>query len=397
MSELGTIYTEELVKFVQDHLEEDPALLLLKYGGKTSFDLKFAIQQISARQKSRHKIPSWAAHKQLLFPNSLSMEQASSEATAIYKSQFVQGDHLLDLTGGFGIDAYFLSRNFQKAIYVERDKELCQIALHNFEMLIPGKIEVVHAEAGEFIEKTPFNFDLIYLDPARRGKFNQKLYKLEDCEPNVVSLWQQLMLKSKMVMIKTSPIIDLKSAIRLLPDIQQVWVIALGNEVKEVVLIWKKGGNVPVPSISCINLKSGEETLFTFDFEEEEALEIPYTPASNYLIEPNAAILKAGAFKAFAQRYALGKLHPNTHLYTSSSQPKNLQGRIFKIKQEIKNPSKELKKLIPKGLVNVISRNHPLDASAFKKQYKLRDGGEDYLIACKGPNGNQVFWCERLG
>ncbi|MFD2034203.1 class I SAM-dependent methyltransferase [Belliella marina] len=373
-----------MIKFVQDHLWEDPAHLLFKYAGKTDFDIKLAIQQISARQKAKSKIPSWASNPNLLFPASISMEQASSEETAKFKSTLVNGESMVDLTGGFGVDTFFLSGNFEKATYCERQDELARIAHHNFEQLSPNKFTVVNGDSLEFLSSYQETFDLIYVDPARRGGANQKLYKLADCEPDVVRYWDLMKSKANAVLIKASPMLDIKQALIEIPEVQEIWTISVRNEVKEILLLWKKTVEDVQRKIHCMDLHPDGGRSFSFTFEEEEKSESNFGSIGQYLIEPMGSILKAGAFKVFGVKFDLKKLHPNSHLYTSQHLPKSqIPGRVFRVIQEISNPKKELKHLVPTGKVNVITRNYILSADEFKKKYKLRDGGSQFLIGTK--------------
>lgn len=393
--DLSQFDTETFKQFVQDHLHEDPAQLLLKYAGKTDFDLKFAVQQIQARQKAKNKIPSWAVNSNLLFPASISMEQASSEDTALFKAELVKGKSMIDLTGGLGIDTYFLAQNFEKAIYCERQEDLAKLSEHNFKQLSANKFKVIHGDSLDFLSKSPENFDLIYVDPARRGGQNQKLYKLADCEPDVVQYWDLLKSKAETILIKASPMLDVKQALIEIPEIQQVWVISVRNEVKEVLLKWQQQSKVDDRKIIAVDLHPDGKREFSFTFEAEEEAESVFGAAGSYLIEPMSSILKAGAFKIFGQQFGLKKLHPNSHLFTCEALPaEQIPGRIFKILQEVQNPKKELKQLVPSGKINVITRNYILSPDEFKKKYKLKDGSTQFLIGTKSGEKYALYLVE---
>lgn len=289
--------SEEFHQFVQDHLEEDPALLLFKYQGKVAFDLKMAVQQIAARQKAVKKLPTWSKNLHLLFPASISVEQSSSEQTAAFKSEGLSGNCLIDLTGGFGVDFYHLSQGFEKGVYCEQQDELFEIARHNLSTLHPDKFEFINGDGLEFLRKSELQFDLIYADPARRGSGNQKLYKLQDCEPNVVEAWALLQRKSDHILLKVSPMLDLTQAWTELPDIQKITVVSVRNEVKELLLQWEKA-KIGVPKkISVVDLESG---ILPFEFapSAEERAHSKFAEAGKYLIEPLAGILKAGDRKS---------------------------------------------------------------------------------------------------
>ncbi|TDQ14614.1 hypothetical protein DFQ04_3202 [Algoriphagus boseongensis] len=392
--DLSEINTAEFRQFVQDHLSEDPALLLFKYQGKAPFDLKQAVQQISARQKAGKKLPTWAANPEIIFPASISLEQSSSEETAKFKSEGVSGKFMIDLTGGFGVDFYYLSQGFEKGIYCERQPELFQISAHNLEKLNPGKSEFFEGDGLDFLAKTDLQFDLIYADPARRGSGNQKLYKLQDCEPDVVSAWELMKSKSNQILLKVSPMLDISQSWAEIPDIQQVTVLSFKNEIKELLLGWKKNSNEK-RNIRVLDLGS-EHPEFTFTLEEEANSESTFSEAEKYIIEPLSGILKAGAFKSFGERFGLKKLEKNSHLYTSMDLGQIIPGRIFEIIREIPPKKQEIKALFPQGKVNVICRNYSSGAEEFKKKFGIKDGGEDYLIGTKTLSGFKVFWCKRV-
>jgi 16S rRNA G966 N2-methylase RsmD len=389
------IYSPEFQQFVQDHLSEDPALLLLKFGGKVSFDLKEAVQQISARQKGVKKLPEWTKTPDLIFPASISLEQSSSEETARFKSEGLKGILMIDLTGGFGVDSFYLSQRFSNAIYCEQQAKLFQLTKHNLEILAPGKFQFKNGDGLEFLEKTNQHFDLIYADPARRGKGNQKLYKLQDCEPDLVSNWDLLKSKADQILLKYSPMLDISQALEELPEIQKITVLSVKNEVKELLLHWNKNlANVP-RQVTVIDLRSNSPS-FTFSPDEEEKAVSKLTEVDKYLIEPISGILKSGAFKLFGERFGLKKLEANSHLYTTSEVPSEIPARIFEIKEEVQAKKKEIKFRFPSGKVNVLTRNYISKPEEIKKKFGLKDGGDDFLIGTKTGSGYKLFWCKRI-
>jgi 16S rRNA G966 N2-methylase RsmD len=387
--------SEEFHQFVQDHLEEDPEGLLFMYHEKVAFDLKMAVQQIAARQKAAKKLPTWSKNLHLLFPASISVEQSSSEQTAAFKSKGLSGNYLIDLTGGFGVDFYHLSRGFEKGVYCEQQPELFQISKHNLSQLNPDKFEFIQGDGLDFLRKTEVQFDLIYADPARRGTGNQKLYKLQDCEPNVVDAWGLLQEKSDHILLKVSPMLDLTQAWTELPDIQKITVVSVRNEVKELLLHWEKARIGTPKMISVVDLESG---ILPFEFEPsaEEQAHSKFAEAGKYLIEPLAGILKAGAFNLFGERFGLKKLERNSHLYTSDAIEEGIPGRIFEVVQEISPKKPEIKTLFPSGKVNVICRNYSTGAEELKKKLGLKDGGEDFLIGTNTATGYKLYWCTRI-
>ena len=384
--------------FVQDHLHEDPALLLFRYQGKVDFDLKAAVQQISARQKAAKKLPSWASDSRIIFPASISIEQSSSEETARFKAENLSGKIMIDLTGGFGVDSYFLSQSFEKAIYCEQQEELALIAANNLEILAPEKFEIFHGDGLDFLKKSTLHFDLIYSDPARRGKGNQKLYRLQDCEPDVVSAWELMKIKSDRILIKASPMLDISQSLTELSDVQKIRVISVKNEVKELLLEWsKEKENFESSQVEIEAVDLGEkEAHFSFSLLEESEAESVFGEAETYLIEPLSAILKAGAFKSFGKRFGFKKLEKNCHLYTSGTLPQEIPGRVFEVLSEIQPKKENIKKLFPSGKVNVITRNYATGSEELKKKLGLKDGGDDFLIGTKTESGFKVFWCRKI-
>ncbi len=385
----------EFTQFVQDHLEDDPAHLLFKYQGKVAFDLKTAVQQIAARQKAIKKLPSWSKNLNLLFPASISIEQCSSEQTAVFKSAGLSGKWMMDLTGGFGVDFYYLSQGFEKGVYCEQQAALFQIAKHNLSALNPGKFDFVEGDGLDFLQKSARPFDLIYADPARRGTGNQKLYKLLDCEPNVVEAWPLLQSKSDSILLKVSPMLDLTQAWMELPAIQKITVVSVRNEVKELLLHWEKAKEGAPRMISVVDLESG---LPPFEFEPraEERAHSTFDEAGKYLIEPLTGILKAGAFNLFGEQFGLKKLERNSHLYTSEVFSAGIPGRVFEVVQEIRPKKQEIKALFPSGKVNVICRNYSSGAEELKQKLGLKDGGEDFLIGTKTATGFKLYRCKRI-
>lgn len=381
------------IEFVQGHLGEDPALLLFRYQGKVDFDLKMAVQQIAARQKMAKKLPSWTANPQISFPTSLGLEQCSSEITACQKSKNQSGNLMLDLTGGFGVDFFFLSQNFQKGIYCEHQAELFQLAKQNLKILSPKKFEFFYGDGLNFLRESKLYFDLIYADPARRGPANQKRFKLQDCEPNVLVAWELMKKKSHQILLKVSPMLDISQAWSELPDIQKIIILSVKNEVKELLLSWKRVSDPTVNEIEVHDLES-DFPIFGFQKIEEQQASSTYSEVGKFLIEPLSGILKAGAFKLFGERYGLHKISQNSHLYTSDILPTKIPGRVFEVLEEIKHPKIELKAKFPDGKVNVITRNYAMGAEELKKKFSLRDGGEDFLIASKSLENFKIFHCK---
>jgi len=395
---IDQLHSDKFFQFVQDHLQEDPALLLLKQAKIAGLDLKEAVQQIAARQKLASKLPEWVADPKVLFPASLSLEQSSSELTAKFKAKNIAGRTLIDLTGGLGVDTFYMGQKFDQVVYLERQEALATLAEHNFSILNPSETQylVLAGDSLSYLKESENTYDWLYVDPARRGANNSKLYKLSDCEPDILGNWELLKKRSSHIMVKASPMLDVKGVLNEIPDIQEVHIVAVRNEVKEVLLLWNSGREA-VPRINAVDLKAGGEAIFTFTYDQEERTVADYLLPQRYLIEPDAAIMKAGGFRCFASTYGLYKLHPNTHLYTTSVFPAGIMGRVFEVVQELKLDKKVLKHAFPSGKVNVLVRNHPLKPDMLKKKYGLKDGGEDFLLATTTIDGKtRAYWCRRI-
>lgn len=374
--------SKHTLEFIRDHAQEDVRALALQAHKFPEVDMQAAITQIAGRQAATNKIPSWTSIDDILYPRHLSMEQCSSELTARYKASLISGETLTDLTGGFGIDCAFLSTKFQNVCYVERQEELCEIASHNFPLMGLNHIEI-HHEDGELHLQQMKRVDCIFIDPARRNEHGGKTIAISDCEPDVAELEELLMKKANRVMIKLSPMLDLSLALKTMKYAQEVHVVSVNNDCKELLLMLSNTSPAQQIPIHCINLTSKEKQAFTFTREEEPEAQCVYAEnPAKYLYEPNASILKAGAFRSLAASYGVKKLHPNSHLYTSDAWIEDFPGRAFIVTGLCSFNKKEMKACIgdiPKA--NITVRNFPATVAEIRKRTKLSDGGEVYLFA----------------
>jgi 16S rRNA G966 N2-methylase RsmD len=320
------------------------------------------------------------------------LEQSSSESTAKYKSSLCEGNILVDLTGGFGVDCCFMSVHFKQVIYVERQQELCELAIHNFRVLDRPHIQVIHAETEKYLT-TMEHVDWIFIDPARRSSTGRKVVLLSDCEPDVSALSSLLLQKSTRVMIKLSPMMDITAAIKELPNTAEVHILSVENECKEVLLVLDQETHAN-QKIKTLNIGKNDKTdTFEFYQEEENTAQSTYaTMVAKYLYEPNSSVMKSGAFKLIANRFGLYKLHKNTHLYTSDKLSLEFPGRIFEVYSQWGNSKKEMIELADKTpKANISTRNYPLSVDELRKKLKIKDGGEVYLFACTLANEQKVI------
>ena len=355
----------------------DLALQRNKYKHLSDDEWRWFLQQVEGKERTAEKLPTFASIPDWWYPVRLSCEQCSSELAARYKASLVSGEKMADLTGGYGVDTYFLSENFTHTDYVEQNAELCRIATHNF----AHKPITIHNTSAEEFLVSAGQYDLIFLDPARRDSHGGKVFRLEDCTPNIVELLPTLLAHSKRVLLKLSPMLDLTQAIHALSAVTwDIYVVAIKNEVKELLLV--SGGS---GQITAIDLDKKDQA-FTFTREEESnsPFNFHHSPFT-FLYEPSAAILKAGAYKLIAERFHLLKLDVNTHLYASDTLIPNFPGRVWKIieKQDLKQ-------------ANVLCRNYPLTPEALKKKLHLRDGGTAFVIGCRVAGKPTLFFAERV-
>ena len=378
--------TTETIRFIEENARADVRSLALQAKKYPKVDMAMAVVQIAGRQIAEAKVPTWYRTEGLLYPKHLSMEQCSSEATAIYKAGLVEGETFADLTGGFGIDCSFLSRKFKKADYVERQAELCELAKHNFPLL--GLNIDVHNEDGVEYLKRMQPVDCLFLDPARRDGHGGKTVAISDCEPDVSALEELLVEKARKVVVKLSPMLDLSLALKDLKHVCEVHIVSTDNECKELLLILQKETASTEVSIHCINSLGALNGYriyqeYAFTQEQERSSDCPLThEVEAYLYEPNASIMKAGAYRSLTQVYPVKKLHPSSHLYVSPHFIEDFPGRKFQVEAVSGFGKKELKTFL-QGMekANLTIRNFPSSVAELRKRLKLKEGGDDYLFA----------------
>ena len=370
-----------LDKNVQDYifknLSTDVFELILKKPIFSKVSNKELAEQISAKVKSKKKLPTYFKTTNIYFPNKVNIEQTSSEKTAEFKSKIVSGNSMIDATGGFGVDSMYFSKAFKKTIYIEKNKELFEIAKANSKKL--GFTNIIHLNQDglQYVKKIKTEFDLLYIDPSRRDLKNKKVHFLSECTPVIDSSLIKALSKFKTILIKCSPIIDIKKTIDDLETVNEVYIIGINNEVKEVLFRLCKMGKKKI-KVCCIDLNKRKSDL-NFSYNEINNKENRYTSEpQKYLYEPNSMILKSGAFNLICERYKVNKLNPNSHLYTSDTLI-DFPGRIFSVSNVVNYRKKTLKKLTLKQ-ANITTRNFPFDVKEIRKISGLKDGGDDYLF-----------------
>lgn len=386
--------TQELIDFVLVHEHDDIHKLLLKEKIMFGYPASFVADQIMGRRRVKEKLPTWYAQRGILFPPNKNLEQSSSEATAKLKCELIRASNpdrpfgaMADLSAGFGVDSFFFSTLFSKVYHVEPDRDLCRLAKQNHTLLGVKNIETIESTAEEFLDQSYSMLEWFYIDPSRK-KSGNKIITMQDSQPDVTKLLPQLFLKANNILIKTSPLLDLKEGWRQLPGTKEIYVVSVGNECKEVLFRLEKKFKGE-PSIHAINLINEGMDSFQFLFSEEANAEPDFNQPLDFIYEPNASILKSGAFKSVAKAFGLFKISVNTHLYTSSLLNLEFPGRIFRLRAPFSS-------LLESGKFNVVSRNYPLTPEQIKKKFKLKDGGERYLLAFSGMQQKYLFEAERV-
>ena len=387
------------IDFIREHAEADVRQLALQGTKNPEVNLTFALEQIAGRQKAKTKLPTWAAIDGIVYPPHLSMEQCSSEQTAHYKASITgKGALMVDLTAGFGVDMAFVSPNYRRAIHVEQQTSLCSISSENFKLLGLNHIEVVCADCVDYLHQLD-HADLIFLDPARRDDHGARTYGIADCTPNVLELRDELLQKADRVMLKLSPMLDWRKAVEDLGNVNEVHIVSVDNECKELLLILSKEEK-PL-KLFCVN----NDQVFEGDqgdwLNERSIAEIrvPVLMSSQaYLFEPNTSIMKAGCFALLEQRFKVAQLDKNSHLFVSDSDISDFPGRRFIIEKTTSMNKRELKAALA-GIdkANITVRNFPMSVAELRKRLKLKEGGDHYLFATTiAGHQHQLFLCRKI-
>ena len=373
---------KEVEKFINANLQTDLHSLLLKKSPFAEVSMQEIVQQIKGKKVAQKKFP-FLLKEGIVFPPNLNLEQASSQSTAEFKAQNLKGKKFLDLTSGFGIDAYFLSKNFDEITLIEQNTELLEIVKHNWGIL-ERKANFINDNLENFLANNQEQFDVIYLDPARRDDHKNKKFLLEDLSPNLLEIQEKLIKICDQIIIKLSPLIDISYLISVLKNIFKIEIIAVKNEVKELLVFMNSKFESENVEISCINLES-DDVVFLFNFNDEKERNAMFSEPQKFLYIPNNAVLKSGGFNSLSEKFNLKKLHPNSHFYTNGERLEGFPGRVLEI--EIVDS-----KTIKKGdKFNIISKNYPLTPEEIKKKYKISDGGNSYLIFTQTQKGKIIL------
>ncbi len=381
------ILEKEAQDFINKNLNSDITKLILKGSPFKNISINELVTQIETKKKALTKIPTWTNTPNIYYPNKLNLEQTSSEATARYKSTCISGDAIIDITGGFGIDCYYFANQFKTVTHCELNEELSDIVLHNYKVLQQKNIYTYKGNGLEYIINNSKNYDWIYVDPSRRNDVKGKVFLLQDCLPNVPEHIDQLLAKSNNILLKNSPLLDITSSINELKNVKKISVVALKNEVKEVLVHIEKGYTENI-AIETTNITT-QNTLQQFNFEYKKSYNFETSEPLQYLYEPNSAILKAGGFYALSEILALFKLHQHSHLYTSNSII-DFPGRSFIVNEVLPYKKKEILKKLPHKKANITTRNFKENVATIRKKTGIKEGGTIYLFFTTNNKEEQI-------
>lgn len=393
---------EKVQIFAREHRQDDVRRLALQAAKYPDMDFSFALHQIKGWQVACKKLPSWAAHEQLLYPQQLSMEQCSSEQTARYKQQLVQRlcgqtqneGTLVDLTGGLGVDFSFMAQGFRQAYYVEQQVELCALAKHNFPLLGLSSAQIICGDGTTFLQSMADQAMVIFLDPARRDAAGSKTYAIEDCTPDVALLSDELVNKAQWVVVKLSPMLDWHAAVAQLKHVCEVHIVGVGGECKELLLVMQQHSDRQPLQLYAVN----DGKVFTCSAEEaQQRTPLLQTSTFDYLFEPHASLMKAGCFGALSARYGVKRLATNTHLFAAMMPVNDFPGRQFRVLAVTPFSKKSLRSALH-GIekANLAVRNFPLSVVELRKRLKLKEGGEHYLFATTIGTMHALIICKKI-
>ncbi|CAM1333194.1 THUMP-like domain-containing protein [Tenacibaculum aestuariivivum] len=381
------ILQKEVQLFIDKNLNSDLTKLILKGSPFSNISIQKLSNQLISKLKSQKKLPTWFHAKNIYYPAKISIEQTSSEVTALYKASLISGDTLIDITGGFGVDTFYFSKKIKQVIHTEINEELSKIVNYNYNQLKVKNIQTIATDGLDFLKKSNQYFDVIYIDPSRRSDVKGKVFLLKDCLPNVPENIDFLFNKSDIILIKNSPMLDITATLNELKFVKSIHIIAVNNEVKELLFLLEKNTK-HIIKVNTVNLLKNKNQEFSFNLNETH--NVTYNIPINFLYEPNAAILKSGGFNELTNAYTILKLHQHSHLYTSKKLVANFPGRVFKIIAVYPYNKKKLKKILTVLKANITTRNFPKSVAQIRAETKLKDGGDTYLFFTTNCNNELI-------
>jgi protein-L-isoaspartate O-methyltransferase len=382
-----TILSDEIQAFIDSNIDKKIAQLAFQKNPFPAVEWISILNQIEAKSKAKDKLPTWFNTKSIVYPSKISIEQTSSEKTALYKATLISGDSLIDLTGGFGVDDYYFAKKIKEVVHCEINPELSNIVKHNFKQLNVKNCTCYAGDSQKTLEILNQKWDWIYIDPSRRNDAKGKVFMLKDCLPNVPENLDFYFKKTDSILIKTAPLLDISAGLLELKNVKNIHIVALENEVKE--LLWELHkdywGSVTLKTVNIL-----KETFEIFDYILNQKSEITnYSQPEKYLYEPNSAIMKSGGFDAVGSFYHLNKLHKHSHLYTSKDLI-SFPGRVFEIENSIPYNKMEMKIHLENKQANITTRNFPDTVENIRKKWKIKDGGNKYTFFTTDENNHKI-------
>lgn len=390
----NAILNNDIQTFINKNIGTSVTQLALKKNPFPTENWIEILNQIAAKSKAKDKLPTWFSSKNIIYPSKISVEQTSSEKTALYKSNLISGEKLIDLTGGFGVDDFYFAKKIKNVFHCEMNKELSEIVQHNFAVLEVENIKCYFGDSFEILKNLYQQFDWIYIDPSRRNDAKGKVFMLKDCMPNVPELLKDYFLFSKNILVKTAPILDLSAGLVELKNVKNIHIVAVDNEVKE--LIWEIEKNYLAEiTIKSINFNKYKTEIFDFTLNENQNPS-KFNLPQKYLFEPNAAIMKSGGFDEVSHFFKINKLHPHSHLYTSNELIA-FPGRRFEIIHVMDYNKMEMKQFLERKKANLTTRNFPESVEKIRKKWKIEDGGNEYCFFTTNViNEKIVLICKKI-
>ena len=392
------MYSDSFIQFVKQNIDRNPSEIALKSGERYDFSMSDAASFIYGMQKIKEKVPEWYFNFNLIIPARVSLEQSSSYHTAQFKQQFFEDKIVCDITGGFGVDSFYISKVSKRVHYYETNKQLASVVSHNFGILGVKNIEINSSEINN--QSTLPLCDVIYCDPSRRDENNRRMYAIADCSPNISDLKNHLFEFAPKIVVKLSPMSDITKSVNELGSVSAVYIISVNNECKELLFVLDKNNNTNSEyDIFSINIQEHKTESFchTLQQEREASIKFDIPKEGTFLYEPNSSILKSGAFKSVANTFGICKLEKSSHLYTSSNLADNFPGRVFlteKIYPFKKQKLSDIFEKYPKANISV--RNFPLKSEELRKKLKIEEGGEIYLFGTTDCFGEkQIICCKK--
>lgn len=376
----------EVQKYILEKTGDDSAKLAFQKNPFLDLDFKDVLNQIEARRKCKNKLPTWFNTENIIYPSKISIEQTSSEHTALYKSEIVSGDTLIDLSGGFGVDDFYFSKLMKNVIHCEINEELSEIVSHNFNQLKCQNITCYQGDSLDVLNNLNQKVAWIYIDPSRRNEAKGKVFLLKDCLPNVPELQDFYYTFSDSILIKTAPLLDIAAGLNELKNVKSIHIVAVENEVKELLWEIEKGYSGKI-TIKTHNINKTVIEKFNFQYNEIQTSNFSLPKA--FIYEPNAAIMKSGGFAVVGNSYNLEKLHFNSHLFTSTDL-KDFPGRIFNVEKTINYSKNEMKLNLELKKANISVRNFPDTVENIRKKWKIKDGGNQYCFFTTDKNDNKI-------